>query len=222
MPTFSTAIVELPDSVRDHPAGWLQEARWSLNAAETRKLWSRPRLPLVPFLPSPHIAPAEMTASLPGHDIMLSVWATPASRGSATLTALHPDPPQAATVMAGYIGLLPPWLLPSHRAASEGGFLRVSIPQQVACVSRDLLDVCQWVEGLQTRPLVSEAPVVGLADLLGPQDRTKWSNPGGTTCVEAIFSLPVASCIMVAGGKPMPLAQVGKEMLLTYFFNAFD
>lgn len=103
----------------------------------------RPPLPLVPFLPSPRIAPAEMTASLPGHDIMVLVLAAPASRGSATLTALRPDPPQAMTVMAGYIGPLPPRLLPSYRAASEGGLLRVSIPQQVACVSHDLLDICQ-------------------------------------------------------------------------------
>lgn len=184
----------------------------------------RPPLPLVPFLPPPRIAPAEMTASL-GHDIMLSELAAPASHRSATLTALRPDPPQATTVMAGYIGLLPPRLLPSHRAASEGGLLRVSIPQQVACVSHDLLDICQWVGGLQMRPLVSRAPVVGLADFLGPQDRTKWSNPGGATCAEAILSLPVALCIMVAGRKPVPLVQFDKEMLLIYlfiFFNAFD
>lgn len=69
--------------------------------------------------------------------------------------------------------------------------------------------------------LVGRAPVVGLADFLGPQDRTKWSNPGGTTCVEAILSLPVALCIMVAGRKPVPLVQFDKEMLLI-FFDAFD
>lgn len=157
-----------------------------------------------------------MTASLPGHDIVLSAWATPPSRGSATLTALRPDPPQATTVMAGHIGLLPPWLLPSLEPPPGEVFSGCQSRSRWLACRATCLTFASELRGCRRLRLEGKAPVVGLADFLGPQGRTKWSNPGGTTCVGAIFSLPVASCIMVAGRKPRP--QVDKEMLLIFFF----